>query len=225
MIYTELEKRTRTAVVDGTLPSAYSAIADALDGLEVDVSAVAADAEHALLLAARHRPTLLVLRIDRDAETPELLRMLKRLHRSDLALTTIVLTNIRSPKLVDGVLAAGAAAILAEDVSASKLEGAISEAFAEVEDDDDLASILAIRRPRLTRRELEILRLVAEGRSNRDVARLLWVTDQTVKFHLANVYRKLGVRGRCEAAHWSREHGLVDDGAMKGADAATGAVA
>ena len=48
--------------------------------------------------------------------------------------------------------------------------------------------------PKLTRRELEILRLVSEGRSNRQVGEVLWVTDQTVKFHLANVYRKLGVR-------------------------------
>lgn len=46
---------------------------------------------------------------------------------------------------------------------------------------------------RLTRRELEILRLVAEGLSNAQLASRLWVTEQTVKFHLSNVYRKLGV--------------------------------
>ena len=63
--------------------------------------------------------------------------------------------------------------------------------------------------PRLTRRELEILRLVAEGRSNREVARLLWVTDQTVKFHLANTYRKLGVRNRFDASLWAIANGVV----------------
>jgi DNA-binding NarL/FixJ family response regulator len=41
------------------------------------------------------------------------------------------------------------------------------------------------------------------------VAKLLWVTDQTVKFHLANTYRKLGVRNRTEASEWAAEHGLV----------------
>lgn len=62
----------------------------------------------------------------------------------------------------------------------------------------------------LTRREVEILRLVAGGGSNRAVARSLWVSDETVKFHLANVYRRLGVHGRREAARWAHEQGLLD---------------
>ena len=65
-------------------------------------------------------------------------------------------------------------------------------------------------RPRLTRREVEILKLVSEGRSNREAGQVLWVTDQTVKFHLANIYRKLGVRNRHEAGQWAREHGLLE---------------
>ena len=60
---------------------------------------------------------------------------------------------------------------------------------------------------KLTRRELEILQLVSGGRSNRQVAEILWVADQTVKFHLANIYRKLNVRSRFEAARWARESG------------------
>jgi DNA-binding CsgD family transcriptional regulator len=51
----------------------------------------------------------------------------------------------------------------------------------------------------MSKRELEILRLAAAARSNAEIAQLLWVTDQTVKFHLANVFRKLGVRSRAEA--------------------------
>src|SRR5215470_14166852 len=62
---------------------------------------------------------------------------------------------------------------------------------------------------RLTRRELDILRLVAQGRSNSQVAAILWVTEQTVKFHLANMYRKLGVSNRTEASHWAIAQGLV----------------
>jgi DNA-binding CsgD family transcriptional regulator len=64
----------------------------------------------------------------------------------------------------------------------------------------------------LTRREVEVLRLVAGGASNRSVARLLWVTDETVKFHLSNVYRRLSVRNREEASAWAREQGLLDPG-------------
>jgi DNA-binding NarL/FixJ family response regulator len=62
----------------------------------------------------------------------------------------------------------------------------------------------------LTPRELEILRLVAGGASNGVIARQLWVTEQTVKFHLSNVYRKLGVSNRTEAGAYAHRHQLVD---------------
>ena len=61
----------------------------------------------------------------------------------------------------------------------------------------------------LTARELEILRLVAGGLSNARIAAKLWVTEQTVKFHLSNVYRKLGVGNRTEASHHAHVHGLL----------------
>ena len=69
----------------------------------------------------------------------------------------------------------------------------------------------------LTRRESEILRLVAEGHSNGQLARMLWVTEQTVKFHLSNIYRKLNVANRTEATRWAYTHNVVgqrpdDDG-------------
>jgi DNA-binding NarL/FixJ family response regulator len=63
----------------------------------------------------------------------------------------------------------------------------------------------------LTHRELEILALVADGASNREVARSLWLSDQTVKFHLANTYRKLGVSKRAKAVERARELGLLAD--------------
>jgi DNA-binding NarL/FixJ family response regulator len=62
---------------------------------------------------------------------------------------------------------------------------------------------------RLTLRELEILQLVAEGCSNRQVAAALWLSDQTVKFHLANVYRKLGVASRADAVAHARREGIL----------------
>ena len=63
----------------------------------------------------------------------------------------------------------------------------------------------------LTSRELEILRLVAAGSSNGTIARALWITEQTVKFHLSNVYRKLGVANRTQASRFAHLNGLVDD--------------
>ncbi len=65
--------------------------------------------------------------------------------------------------------------------------------------------------PELTRREIEILQLVAEGHSNSQLARMLWVTEQTVKFHLSNIYRKLDVANRTEASRWAQLHGLLPE--------------
>jgi DNA-binding NarL/FixJ family response regulator len=62
----------------------------------------------------------------------------------------------------------------------------------------------------LSPREMQILRLVARGVSNSRVAAELWVTEQTVKFHLSNVYTKLGVANRTEASHYAHVNGLVD---------------
>jgi len=61
----------------------------------------------------------------------------------------------------------------------------------------------------LTLREKEILGLVAEGATNGQIARTLWVTEQTVKFHLSNTYRKLGVANRTEASHYAHVNNLV----------------
>lgn len=61
----------------------------------------------------------------------------------------------------------------------------------------------------LTQREREILGLAAEGNTNGQIARTLWVTEQTVKFHLSNTYRKLGVANRTEASRYAMVNGLV----------------
>ena len=62
----------------------------------------------------------------------------------------------------------------------------------------------------LSERELEILKALARGLSNKQIAKEGWVTEQTVKFHLSNIYRKLGVANRTEATRFAYQHGLVD---------------
>jgi DNA-binding NarL/FixJ family response regulator len=64
--------------------------------------------------------------------------------------------------------------------------------------------------PDLTARELEILQWVAAGASNSKIAGELFVTEQTVKFHLSNIYRKLGVANRTQASHFAYHHGLLE---------------
>lgn len=68
------------------------------------------------------------------------------------------------------------------------------------------SSLSAVDGLGLTRRELEILKLAAEGESNGALARRLWVTEQTIKFHLSNIYRKLDVNNRTQAA--AKAHAL-----------------
>ena len=61
----------------------------------------------------------------------------------------------------------------------------------------------------LSPRELEVLQLVAAGASNSEIARRLWITEQTVKFHLSNIYRKLDVGNRTEASRYAHLNGLI----------------
>ncbi len=68
----------------------------------------------------------------------------------------------------------------------------------------------------LTRRELQILRLARDGVGNKEIARDLWITEQTVKFHLSNVYRKLGVSNRTRASRVAEQHGLLSIIALVG---------
>lgn len=65
----------------------------------------------------------------------------------------------------------------------------------------------------LTPRELQILRMVAGGTSNAMIASSLWIADGTVKYHLSNIFRKLGVANRTEASHYAYFHRLLEHGA------------
>ena len=69
----------------------------------------------------------------------------------------------------------------------------------------------------LTDREREILAGVMRGLSNKAISQEFWVTEQTVKFHLSNVYRKLGVANRTAAVRFAHEHGLIEPGIAEGA--------
>ena len=117
---------------------------------------------------------------------------------------------------IDGALAAGAVAYVIKTAHPDDLRSAIRQAFAHSvylpgsrPAAAQAARVATEDLPDLTRRELEILQLVAEGHSNTQLAKMLWVTEQTVKFHLSNVYRKLDVANRTEASRWAQLHGLL----------------
>lgn len=152
-------------------------------------------------LVRERRPDLLVLEIDSLAGEPDGLDVLRRALALAPQLRAIVLSRHDDTVHIDAALAAGAAAYVFKTAHPEDVASAVRQAFGRA----------APRRTYpggLTRRELEILKLVVEGQSNATVARKLWVTEQTVKFHLSNIYRKLDVANRTEAGRWAALNGL-----------------
>jgi DNA-binding NarL/FixJ family response regulator len=108
-------------------------------------------------------------------------------------------------------LAAGADAYLPKTAKTGEITARIRECLGGACGESTRARVLAAQfGPQLTMRELEMLHLVARGYTNAQIAKKLWVTKGTVKFHLVNAYRKLGVSNRTQAARYVFEHGLAE---------------
>jgi DNA-binding NarL/FixJ family response regulator len=129
----------------------------------------------------------------------------------------IVLSMRDEPELIRDAFRAGAVAYVLKTSHPDDLASTVRQLFshsvfhaaAPVEQEQTVPDGNGFGAADLTKREREILQLVAEGHSNAQLARMLWVTEQTVKFHLSNVYRKLDVANRTEAARWAQLHGLL----------------
>jgi len=89
------------------------------------------------------------------------------------------------------------------------LNGNIVHSPARIQATRETPEELATEHLSLTPRELGILRLVAAGATNREIAQDLWITRQTVKFHLSNIYRKLGVANRTGACRYAHLNGMM----------------
>ena len=170
----------------------------------------------------RSQPRLLTLELDTPPGEPDGFEVMRR--ASTLVPSrAIVLSRHHDPAHIDAALAAGAAAYIVKTAHPDDVALGGSPSVRPFRLPGGRATLrrraarpgIAAGWPgppgRPTRRELEILRLVAEGHSNSQLARMLWVTEQTVKFHLSNIYRKLGVANRTEASRWAQVNGLLDD--------------
>jgi DNA-binding NarL/FixJ family response regulator len=162
------------------------------------------------------RPDVLLTGI--GVESDEEFDGIELVRRSTQALPTlkaIVVTMRNDPESINAALDAGAVAYVIKSADPEELGSAIRLAFARTvyvpgrPRTTIVPSLPVEGTPRLTRRELEILRLVAEGHPNAKIARNLWVTEQTVKFHVSNIFRKLDVSNRTEASRWAQVHGLL----------------
>jgi DNA-binding NarL/FixJ family response regulator len=161
---------------------------------------------------AAAQPDIVVLEDMRD---PAL--TLARIREARAAVATaklVVLTARTDERWLAQAVEAGAHAAISKSVHPAAVavlvraigSGAVYHSFA---DSPQSASEPAPTHGGLTRREHEILQQVAEGASNGEIARRLCVTEQTVKFHLSNVYRKLGVTNRTQASRYAHVHRLV----------------
>jgi NarL family two-component system response regulator LiaR len=129
----------------------------------------------------------------------------------------IAMTSFEEEELVQGVLAAGAISYLLKNVTSDELAKAIRDAVSGRSTlSPEAAKVLvqATRSPKqpwleLTEREMEVLNLVVQGHSNRQIAEAMFISVATVKAHISNILSKLGVSSRAEAIAYAIKHKIV----------------
>ena len=176
----------------------------------IEVVGEAADGLQAQDTVAQARPDVVLMDLsmpvlDGIAATRALLAA-----RPDLAV--IALTSFSDRAQVQDVLAAGAVGYLLKDCAPHELVAAVRSAAAgHAPLDPRVATLLLPGRqpdPRrlLSEREVQVLELAATGLANKQIGRRLGISEATVKAHLGNVFRRIGVADRTSAALWAREH-------------------
>jgi DNA-binding NarL/FixJ family response regulator len=207
----------RTAVVLDQHPIWLEAVQSILERIGVHVLGTTTDVDEILDLVSVHHPDVLVTSIELDDPDFDGIACLRLAVERQATLKTIVLSAYDDTEHIDAALAAGAIAYVLKTAHPDDFAAAIRQSFEHsvfmagthaTAATPEHAEFAGDTRG-LTRRELEILRLVAEGHSNAQLAKMLWVTEQTVKFHLSNVYRKLDVSNRTEASRWAQVQGLL----------------
>jgi DNA-binding NarL/FixJ family response regulator len=179
---------------------------------EFEIVGEATKGSHVLPLVKRTQPHVVML----DLRMPEIdgLVCLDQIKKRYPETKVIVLSVSADRSLIDNVLRRGASAYIVKSVNPVDLPAAIRQALDETVytaiglSSDSPSS--AAKQAGLTARELAILTALAQGKSNAAIAKELWVAPQTVKFHLTNIYRKLNVANRTEAARYAYQQGLVE---------------
>ena len=206
----------KSAVVLDRHPLWVEAMVRLLDEAGVEVVAKGTDPDDAVAAIEEFHPDVLVAGVSSGSAAE--VDCVRRAQGAYPELKSIVMAEQADPEAVETAFAAGASIYCVKTAEREDLASAIRQAFRHsiyvATSDRHPAPAPQVRESKLaaadlTRRELEILKLVAEGHSNSQLARMLWVTEQTVKFHLSNIYRKLSVANRTEASRWAQLHGLL----------------
>ncbi|HEX7083955.1 MAG TPA: response regulator transcription factor [Gaiellaceae bacterium] len=207
-----------TAVLLDSQPLVLAALSSVLGQHDVAVVATTTTNTAALRDVEALQPTVFVLDPWLEDEAMTGLDLIALLRERVPELKIVCLGSVDRTAHIDAVFGAGADAYVLKAADTEDVARAIKHFCSDViwfsapSLQRGGAPPLSVRgsvETELTKREVQILRLVSEGHSNGDVARLLCVTEQTVKFHLSNVYRKLGVSNRTEAGRWAHLHGIV----------------
>lgn len=180
---------------------------------DVRVVGEAATGEEALALATHLHPDVVLcdLRLGAGMGGVEVTAALRAL---DPAPAVIILTTFDRDAEILAAIEAGAAGYLLKDVPPGTILRSLQQAAAgQMVLAPEIAQrvLQGMRQPKvkLTERELDVLRLLDGGASNREIARTLFVTEATVKTHLVNLFAKLGVESRAKAVAHARDAGLL----------------
>ncbi len=176
----------------------------------IELVGVTNEGVKALPLAGRLSPDVVLL----DFRMPDLdgLTVLDRLRERFPAIKVVMLSGSDEPELIHEALRRGASAFVLKQIDPVDLPAAIRQAFEGTvfrTIGRDESEPQPADGPALTPKEQDVLGRMARGLSNAEIGRELWLSQQTVKFHLTNIYRKLGVANRTEAARVAMERGLV----------------
>lgn len=182
-------------------------VLNSVEGIEVVGEAVTGG--QVLPLIGRTDPDVVLL----DIRMPDLdgLACLDQIRVRFPAVKVVVLSAFGDQDHIDAALRRGASGYIIKSVNPFDLpaalrqavEGTVFHAASPTSDD-------AGRSIGLTERESEILKAVARGLSNQAIGKSLWISEPTVKYHLTNIYRKLGVGKRAEAVRYAYERGLAE---------------
>jgi DNA-binding NarL/FixJ family response regulator len=210
--------RERTAVILDRYPLWLDAFETLLQRVGIEVVGRTSRREEGVQLVEHHRPDVVVMELGGSGDDAGF-AALGRMRAAAADAKVVVISDDGNLASVEAAFAEGVSAYCKRSARPEDLAAAIRQSFDKSIYFPTVGGAAGANGgrpwqpseepPELTRRELEILRLVAEGHSNSQLARMLWVTEQTVKFHLSNIYRKLDVANRTEASRWAQLHGLL----------------
>jgi DNA-binding NarL/FixJ family response regulator len=158
----------------------------------------------------RHQPALVI--VEEMGDRSAVLARLSEVSACVPSAMAILLSGSMDPAWLHEAFAAGADSVISKSVQPVAFATLLRETAAgTVLHPVPAAPSLPPTHASLTLREQEILGYVSMGQTNIAIARALWVTEQTVKFHLSNIYRKLGVANRTEASRYAHVHHLLPE--------------